>query len=49
LSNYRYDKSHRLRVIAEPVTLEHLLDCAFSPIRQYAQFDEQLIRVNRSG
>lgn len=38
-SPYRYDQFHRLRVIAEPVTLEHLLDCALSPIRQYAQSD----------
>lgn len=36
---YRYDKSHQLRVIAEPVKLEQLFDCAFSPIRQYAQSD----------
>ncbi len=38
-SPYRYDKFHRLRVIAEPATLEHLFDCALSPIRQYAQSD----------
>lgn len=38
-SPYRYDKLHKLRIIAEPVSLEYLLDCAFSPIRQYARSD----------
>lgn len=38
-SPYRYDKHQNLRVIAESVKLEYLFDCAFSPIRQYAQSD----------
>ncbi|MBD1852784.1 DUF2254 domain-containing protein [Leptolyngbya sp. FACHB-711] len=42
-SPYRYDKFHNLRVIAEPVKLEYLFDCAFSPIRQYAQSDSAVM------
>jgi uncharacterized membrane protein len=38
-SSYRYDKAHNLRVIAQPVMFERLVDQAFSPIRQYAQSD----------
>jgi uncharacterized membrane protein len=30
---YRYDEQHRLRVVATPVTFEHLLDIAFDQIR----------------
>ncbi len=33
---YRYDQSGRLRVIAQGVTFEQLVDGAFSQIRQYA-------------
>ncbi|MEB3178286.1 MAG: DUF2254 domain-containing protein [Nostocaceae cyanobacterium] len=38
-SPYRYDKNHNLRVIAEPVKFEKLVDRAFNQIRQYAQSD----------
>jgi len=38
-SPYRYDEAQNLRVIAQPVTFEQLMDQAFSPIRQYAQTD----------
>lgn len=38
-SPYRYDETHNLRVIAQPVTFERLVDQAFNPIRQYAQSD----------
>jgi uncharacterized membrane protein len=38
-SPYRYDKAHHLRVIAEPVTFERLMDLAFTPIRQYSGSD----------
>ncbi|PSB13596.1 DUF2254 domain-containing protein [filamentous cyanobacterium CCP2] len=38
-SPYRYDETHNLRVIAQPVTFERLMDQAFNPIRQYAQSD----------
>jgi len=30
---YRYDEQHRLRVIATPITLEHVFDVAFDQIR----------------
>ncbi len=38
-SPYRYDQFRNLRVIAEPIKLEYLLNCAFNPIRQYARSD----------
>ena len=38
-SPYRYDKAQNLRVIAQVVTFERLIDQAFNPIRQYAQSD----------
>lgn len=38
-SPYRYDQHHKLRVIAEPVRFEGLVETAFSPIRQYARSD----------
>jgi uncharacterized membrane protein len=38
-SSYRYDATHNLRIIAQPVTFERLVDQAFNPIRQYAQSD----------
>jgi uncharacterized membrane protein len=38
-SPYRYDKNHNLRIIAEPVKFEKLVDRAFNQIRQYAQSD----------
>jgi uncharacterized membrane protein len=43
-SPYRYDPLRNLRVIAEPVRLEYLLDCAFNPIRQYARSDSTVIQ-----
>jgi uncharacterized membrane protein len=42
-SSYRYDKAHNLRVIAQPITFEKLVDQAFSPIRQYARSDSAVI------
>jgi uncharacterized membrane protein len=38
-SPYRYDQAQNLRVIAQVVTFERLVDQAFNPIRQYAQSD----------
>jgi uncharacterized membrane protein len=38
-SPYRYDDRGILRVIAEPVTFEQLVDRAFDQIRQYARSD----------
>lgn len=38
-SAYRYDDASKLRVIAEPVPFETLVDLAFSPIRRYAVSD----------
>lgn len=38
-SPYRYDDKHELRVIAESVTFEGLVDAAFNQIRQYGQQD----------
>lgn len=38
-SPYRYDQDQNLRVIAQVVTFERLVDQAFNPIRQYAQSD----------
>lgn len=38
-SPYRYDEAHNLRVVAQPVTFERLLDQAFTPIRQYSHSD----------
>ena len=38
-SPYRYDAAQNLRVIAQVVTFERLVDQAFNPIRQYAQSD----------
>jgi uncharacterized membrane protein len=38
-SPYRYDQAQHLRVIAQVMTFEQLIDQAFSPIRQYAQSD----------
>ncbi|PSB42983.1 DUF2254 domain-containing protein [Cyanosarcina cf. burmensis CCALA 770] len=42
-SPYRYDERHELRVIAEPVTLEGLVDAAFNQIRQYGKQDVAVI------
>lgn len=38
-SPYRYDDEHNLRVIAEGVTFEELVDSAFNQIRQYSKPD----------
>ncbi|MBD3885317.1 DUF2254 domain-containing protein [Phormidium tenue FACHB-886] len=38
-SPYRYDETHQLRVIAQPVLFQELVDQAFNSIRQYAQSD----------
>jgi uncharacterized membrane protein len=38
-SPYRYDQQGTLRVIAEGVTFEELVDSAFNQIRRYAQSD----------
>ncbi|NJP12165.1 MAG: DUF2254 domain-containing protein [Leptolyngbyaceae cyanobacterium RU_5_1] len=38
-SPHRYDKTHTLRVIAEPVTFEQLVDAAFNQIRHYGRSD----------
>ncbi|MCU0570560.1 MAG: DUF2254 domain-containing protein [Oculatellaceae cyanobacterium Prado106] len=38
-SPYRYDPAQHLRVIAEPVTFEHLVNRAFDQIRQCARTD----------
>lgn len=38
-SAYRYDKDHKLRVIAEPVAFEQLIDTAFNQIRHYGKSD----------
>ncbi|HEY9880051.1 MAG TPA: DUF2254 domain-containing protein [Leptolyngbyaceae cyanobacterium] len=43
-SPYRYDKFHKLRVIAEPVTFETLADTAFTQIRHYGCSDSVVIR-----
>jgi uncharacterized membrane protein len=42
-SPYRYDERHELRVIAEPVTFEGLVDAAFNQIRQYGKQDVAVI------
>lgn len=34
-SPYRYDDNHKLRIIANPVTFEGMIDAAFNQIRQY--------------
>lgn len=38
-SRYRYDEDGELRVIAEPVTFEHLVNIAFNQIRHYGKSD----------
>lgn len=38
-STYRYDNNHKLRVIAEPVAFEQLVDTAFNQIRHYGKSD----------
>lgn len=38
-SAYRYDDDHKLRVIAEPVAFEQLVDTAFNQIRHYGKSD----------
>ncbi len=38
-SAYRYDNNHTLRVIAEPVAFEQLVDTAFDQIRHYGKSD----------
>ncbi|WP_066425756.1 DUF2254 domain-containing protein [Anabaena sp. 4-3] len=38
-SPYRYDRDRQLRIIAEPVTFESIVDAAFNPIRQYSRSD----------
>ena len=38
-SCYRYDDGGELRVIAEPVTFEHLVNIAFNQIRHYGKSD----------
>ncbi|MGB3203334.1 MAG: DUF2254 domain-containing protein [Nodosilinea sp.] len=42
-SPYRYDQSHRLRVIAAPVDFETLADRAFTQIRQYGSTDSVVV------
>lgn len=46
---YRYDDQHRLRIIATPVTFEHLLDIAFDQIRmngnQFVMVLNKLLQV----
>ncbi len=42
-SPYRYDKHHKLRVIAESVMFEFLVDRAFNQIRQYGQSDSTVM------
>ncbi|MBD0334706.1 MAG: DUF2254 domain-containing protein [Cyanobacteria bacterium Co-bin13] len=41
-SPYRYDKFHKLRIIAEPVTFETLADNAFNQIRHYGCSDRMV-------
>ncbi|MBD2258040.1 DUF2254 domain-containing protein [Pseudanabaena sp. FACHB-2040] len=41
-SPYRYDKSYKLRIIAEPVTFERLADTAFNQIRHYGCSDRMV-------
>jgi len=36
-SAYRYDNNHKLRIIAEPVAFEQLVDTAFNQIRYYGK------------
>jgi uncharacterized membrane protein len=38
-SPYRYDKNHKLRIIAEPIVFNELTDSAFNQIRQYGKSD----------
>jgi uncharacterized membrane protein len=38
-SAYRYDNNHKLRVIAEPIAFEQLIDTAFNQIRHYGKSD----------
>lgn len=38
-SAYRFDDTHKLRIIAEPISFERLVDSAFSQIRRYAASD----------
>lgn len=38
-SAYRYDDDHKLRVIAEPIAFEQLVDTAFNQIRHYGKAD----------
>jgi uncharacterized membrane protein len=38
-SAYRYDNNHQLRIIAEPVAFEQLVNTAFNQIRHYGKSD----------
>jgi uncharacterized membrane protein len=38
-SAYRYDNNHKLRIIAEPVAFEQLVNTAFNQIRHYGRSD----------
>ena len=38
-SAYRYDTNHTLRVMAEPIAFEQLIDTAFNQIRHYGKSD----------
>ncbi|MBD2465499.1 DUF2254 domain-containing protein [Oscillatoria sp. FACHB-1407] len=38
-SAYRYDDNHKLRVIAEPIAFEQLVDTAFNQTRHYGKSD----------
>lgn len=42
-SPYRYDDLHKLRIIAEPVTFERLVDTAFTQIRHYGCSDRAVV------
>lgn len=43
-SSYRSDTSGTLRVIAEPVTFQHLLDVAFEPILHHGSDSDAILR-----
>ncbi|HEY9734841.1 MAG TPA: DUF2254 domain-containing protein, partial [Trichocoleus sp.] len=42
-SPYRYDNLHQLRIVAEPVTFENLVDTAFTQIRHYGRSDRVVV------
>jgi uncharacterized membrane protein len=42
-SPYQYDEAHQLRIIADPVTFDHLAGTAFNQIRQYGRENADLL------